>query len=84
MPSGIAVTVTPDDRQPRAVRHQPAERSGAEPVARRAVGSGVGEEPARDPDREADDERAGRGRGAAEQGEQHQRTAVPRVDRRAR
>ena len=55
------------------MRQQPAERADAQPVARRAVGAGVGEEPADDADRQADHQRRGRGGHAAEQGDRDQR-----------
>ena len=54
IPSGMTVTSDAVDVDARAVRHQPGQRSGPQAVARGAVGAGVGEEPARDPDGEAD------------------------------
>ena len=52
-----------------AVRHQPAERPDPQAVSRRAVGAGVGQEPADDPQRQADHERPGRGRRATQEGD---------------
>ena len=63
----------------RAVRHQPGQRAGPQAVARGAVGTGVGEEPARHSDGEADGQGARRGQDPGETGQEHQRPAVPEV-----
>ena len=79
MPSGTAVTSTPSTRTPEPWPDQPAERADPQRAAGRAVGAGVGEEPADDRDAEADHEGA-RGRGdAAEHGEEHERSAGGQV-----
>ena len=58
MPSGTTVTATPSTVDARAVGHQPAQGSDAQPVARRAVRARVGEEPAGHADGHADHQRA--------------------------
>ena len=63
-----------------AVRHQPGQRAHLQPVAGRAVGAGVGQEPAGHAEGQADDQRAGRGDRAGQRRQQHQGPPVPQVD----
>ena len=80
--SGTAVTATPATRDAGAVGHQPGERADPQRVARLPVGAGVGEEPARDAEREADDEQGAGRSDAAEGRDQDQRAPVPGVGSR--
>ena len=79
MPSGTTVTATPSTWIPEPWASNQPERAHAQPVARSSVGAGVGEEPADDADRQADQERRSGRPDAAEDGDEHQRAAVARV-----
>ena len=61
------------------VGHQPGQRAHPEAVPRGAVCSRVGEEPAGDSEGQADQQRAGRGGGAGDRGQEHERAAVAQV-----
>ena len=79
MPSGITVTSTPSTRTPEPCAISQAERPGPQAVAGGAVGACVGEEPAGDPDRETDQQRAAAATTPARPRQQHQRPAVAEV-----
>ena len=66
MPSGIDRDQRAADVHAGAVGHQPGQRAHPEPVARGAVRARVGEEPAGHPERQADQQRAGRRGGAGQ------------------
>ena len=85
MPSGTTETSDPADVDAGAVGHQPGQRAHPQPVPRGAVRAGVGQEPAGDSERQADQERARRRGGAAEAGaSEHQRAPVAQVGRAPR